>query len=51
MWGSDWPVVNLNGDYLRWHSVAIKLLDGLFDAEREAIFGVNAMEFYRLVNA
>jgi hypothetical protein len=22
MWGSDWPVLNLNGDYLLWHSVA-----------------------------
>ena len=31
MWGSDWPVLNLNGDYLLWHSVANTLLAALSD--------------------
>jgi L-fuconolactonase len=48
MWGSDWPVLNLNGDYLLWHSVANTLLAALSDSEREAIFGANAAAFYRL---
>ena len=48
MWGSDWPVLNLNGDYLLWHSVANTLLAGLSDAEREAVFGANAVAIYRL---
>jgi L-fuconolactonase len=48
MWGSDWPVLNQNGDYLLWHSVANTLLAGLSDAERDAVFGANAATFYRL---
>lgn len=48
MWGSDWPVLNLNGDYLLWHSVTNTLLAALSDQEREAIFGANATAFYRL---
>ena len=48
MWGSDWPVLNLNGDYLQWHAVADKLLGALPDAQRDAIFGANAAAFYRL---
>ena len=48
MWGSDWPVLNLNGDYLLWHSVATLLLAQLADDERDAIFGGNAAAFYRL---
>jgi L-fuconolactonase len=48
MWGSDWPVLNLNGDYLLWHSMANTLLAGLSDSERDAVFGANATAFYRL---
>jgi L-fuconolactonase len=48
MWGSDWPVLNLNGDYLLWHSLASSLLAELPDAQRDAIFGANAAAFYRL---
>jgi L-fuconolactonase len=48
MWGSDWPVLNLNGDYLLWHSIATTLVAALSDGERDAIFGANAAAFYRL---
>lgn len=48
MWGSDWPVLNLNGDYERWHACAQRLLAPLADDERDAVFGVNAAAFYRL---
>ncbi|WP_321867234.1 amidohydrolase family protein [Paraburkholderia tropica] len=48
MWGSDWPVLNLNGDYARWHDCAQHLFADLTDDERAAIFGGNAAAFYRL---
>ncbi|WP_094782137.1 amidohydrolase family protein [Paraburkholderia ribeironis] len=48
MWGSDWPVLDLNGDYLLWHSVATTLLASLSDTEQDAVFGANAAAFYRL---
>jgi len=48
LWGSDWPVLNLNGDYDAWHACAHRLLAGLSDIERAAIFGANAIAFYRL---
>jgi L-fuconolactonase len=48
MWGSDWPVLNLNGDYAAWLDAAEALLAGLTDAEREAIFGGTANVFYGL---
>jgi L-fuconolactonase len=48
MWGSDWPVLNLNGDYERWHACAQRLLHNLSEAQRAAVFGANAAAFYRL---
>ncbi|QGZ64516.1 amidohydrolase family protein [Paraburkholderia acidisoli] len=48
MWGSDWPVLNLNGDYARWHACANRLLATLTARERNDVFGGNAMRFYRL---
>ncbi|HKT91353.1 MAG TPA: amidohydrolase family protein, partial [Paraburkholderia sp.] len=48
MWGSDWPVLNLNGDYERWHASAQRLTKTLGTDERDAIFGGNAAAFYRL---
>jgi L-fuconolactonase len=48
MWGSDWPVLNLNGDYERWHASSQRLLAHLTEAGRAAIFGANAVAFYRL---
>ena len=48
MWGSDWPVLNLNGDYARWHAASQRLLATLSDDERAGVFGGNATAFYRL---
>jgi L-fuconolactonase len=48
MWGSDWPVLDLNGDYGQWHAVSNRLLAALSDSERDAVFGGNATAFYRL---
>lgn len=48
MWGSDWPVLNLVGDYSRWRNVTAELLAQLSDEERTAIYGGNAIKFYGL---
>ncbi len=48
MWGSDWPVLNLNGSYPAWMAAAETLLGDLSNAEREAIFGGTASVFYGL---
>ena len=48
MWGSDWPVVNMNGSYEAWIEASDQLLGGLSETEREAIFGGVANVFYGL---
>ena len=51
MWGSDWPVLNLNGDYARWLDAAEQLTAGLSADEREAVFGRTAAVFYGVERA
>ena len=48
LWGSDWPVVNLGGGYVRWLAATNALLAGLAVDERAAIMGGNARRFYGL---
>jgi L-fuconolactonase len=48
LWGSDWPVVELNGGYDRWWQATQRLLEPLDDAARAAILGGNARRFYGL---
>ncbi|SMR83987.1 L-fuconolactonase [Aliiroseovarius halocynthiae] len=48
LWGSDWPVLNLAGDYARWVEVTDQLLSDLSDADRSAILGGNAARAYKL---
>ena len=48
MWGSDWPVCRLKGEYGDWHGLAQQLTAGLSKQEREEIFGGTAARFYRL---
>jgi L-fuconolactonase len=48
MWGSDWPVLNLNGDYAHWFDAARQLTAHLDATAQEAIFGDTARAFYRL---
>ena len=58
IWGSDWPVLRLAGDYQVWREMAEHLCarwhklhapaGSTFAAVREAIFGGNAQRFYRL---
>jgi L-fuconolactonase len=48
IWGSDWPVCQLGGGYQRWLSATDTLLEGLSEADRAAIFGLNAVAAYRI---
>jgi L-fuconolactonase len=48
MWGSDWPVLNLVSDYAEWSAASEALLANCNEAERRAVFGLNAQRFYRL---
>ena len=45
VWGSDWPVITLNGDYSAWLDLARSVIPGRHHA---AVFGRNARAFYGL---
>ena len=49
MWGSDWPVLNLAGNYCEWLSMAERFLQRLQDAEQEQVLGANAARFYGVI--
>ena len=46
MWGSDWPVVDMNGGYLAWHACAMRFAERLRADERAALFGGTARTCY-----
>lgn len=48
IWGSDWPVLTLRGDYARWMELARSYVRRLAPGHEAAIFGGNAAAFYRL---
>lgn len=48
MWGSDWPVLTLAGDYAGWIDQAHRLTAGLSSADRASVFGGTATQFYGL---
>ena len=48
MWGSDWPVLNLAGDYAGWLAVTNQLLAGLTPDDQAAVLGETTRRFYRL---
>ena len=48
IWGSDWPVLNLNGNYVEWLSTVKKWLVSQSKQSQSAILGQNANHFYRL---
>ena len=50
MWGSDWPVVDLAGGYVRWREATLSLLSDLAPADRDAILGTTATSFYGLAS-
>jgi L-fuconolactonase len=48
MYGGDWPVAILNGDYASVFAATEDVLAGCDRAEREAVFGATAVSFYGL---
>jgi L-fuconolactonase len=48
MWGSDWPVCRLRGEYADWRTAALALTAHLSEADKAAIFGGTAARFYRI---
>jgi L-fuconolactonase len=46
MWGSDWPVLNVAGDYVGWYEIAQSLTADLSADDRAWIFGKTAETFY-----
>jgi L-fuconolactonase len=48
MFGSDWPVANLAGDYAKVCSETLKALHGRTPAEIDAVLGETAIQFYGL---
>lgn len=46
VWGSDWPVLNLAADYREWMELAQNMIPN--GSEKDSVFGLNAVELYRL---
>ncbi len=46
MWGSDWPVLTLAGEYREWYEMLESLIDD--EAGKLWIFGKSAASFYRI---
>lgn len=48
MWGSDWPVVNLAGNYGGWLQMAQNLVRERLPGQFDSVFGEAARRFYRI---
>lgn len=48
MWGSDWPVCTLAASYREWIEYVETFLNKFPHEERKAIWGENAIRFYKL---
>lgn len=48
MWGSDWPVCTLVASYSEWIGYVSTFLSKLPPEDRKAIWGENAIRFYKL---
>ena len=48
LFGSDWPVLQLSGNYLQWKDLIDKYMLQYEIADRQKIFGLNAVKFYNL---
>jgi L-fuconolactonase len=46
MWGSDWPVCRLRGEYADWRAAALRLTEGLTEVDRALVYGGTAAGFY-----
>ena len=49
MFGSDWPVCNVAGGYKKMHGLVSTYIGKLSDIEQLKFWGLNAIEFYKIV--
>lgn len=48
MFGSDWPVMLLSGNYRQWKNLLEKYMQDFSATDKEKIFALNAIRFYNL---
>lgn len=48
MWGSDWPVVNMNSSYMDWFDLCRELVSSWSQCDQVRFWSGTASEFYRL---
>ncbi len=48
LFGSDWPVMQLSGNYKQWKNILEKYMEKMTAVDRQKIFGLNAVQFYNL---
>ncbi|MBX2935357.1 MAG: amidohydrolase family protein [Ferruginibacter sp.] len=48
MFGSDWPVMLLSGNYRQWKNLVEKYMQDFSATDKEKIFSLNAIRFYNL---
>ena len=48
MWGSDWPVLELDGSYVQWFTCLQSMLSGCSASEKADVLGNTAARFYGL---
>lgn len=46
LWGSDWPVLNLAGDYAGWAAQSDRLINRFFPEHQHAVWAGNARRIY-----
>ena len=48
LFGSDWPVMLLSGEYMEWSALLSNYMNDFSAEEKDAVFGLNAVKFYNL---
>ena len=48
MYGGDWPVLTLAGDYPRWQAALDDCLAAAAESDLQKLFQINAETFYHL---
>jgi L-fuconolactonase len=48
LFGSDWPVMLLSGDYLKWKKLVEQYMDPFSAEQKQKVFRENAIAFYNL---
>ena len=48
LFGSDWPVMLLSGNYLKWKKLVEQYMDPFSAEQKQKVFRENAIEFYNL---